>query len=147
MLLNKVGSMSAGQVSFFGTSLPECYSIVLSSIILSHPIPIFCRWKFLSCSHSVPNKHREVYIDYKLFDLWSSLLLASCYGLNPNIILVYVYLHGLVPFMSAAFSSWFFCVWLMAADWTFPLPRILLVWLFHLYFLPDYWLISILLNQ
>ena len=36
---------------------------------------------------------------------------------------------------------------IMTADWAFSFPRILLFWLPHLYFLPGYWPISILLNK
>ena len=42
--------------------------------------------------------------------------------------------------LASSVSGW----WLLSA---FPLPRILLVWLPCLYFLPNYWSMSILLNQ
>lgn len=50
-------------------------------------------------------------------------------------------------FYQRGISSWFLCVWVATAHWVFPFPRILLVWLPHPYFLPDYLPISILLNQ
>ena len=44
-------------------------------------------------------------------------------------------------FFSEAVASFFLCVWMTTADWLFPLTRILLFSLPHLYFLPGYLLV------
>lgn len=51
-----------------------------------------------------------------------------------------------MSFLSKAVSSCFLCLTCDCVS-AFPLPRIPLVWSSHLYFLPSYWLIRILLNQ
>ena len=50
-------------------------------------------------------------------------------------------------FFSEVFLSCSLCVLVTIEDWAFPLLRNLLFWPPNLYFLPGYWLISVLLNQ
>ena len=58
----------------------------------------------------------------------------------------------LVTFFGKAVTSCFLCGWVMTAESNFLLPRIFIAlplfpaWSLHLYFLPGYWPISILLK-
>ena len=69
----------------------------------------FCPAQYHSCS--VPKKHTEAYINYKLFGLLLRFII--------NQLLQHKFTHNpcpclatcLVPFISTAFSSCFLCVW------------------------------------